>query len=188
MNQNHVVKRTAPRPPYTCELFSIDIEAIPYMLQALYWKSLKFFWTTPEEWKYGRRLINLQMEALLMPCGADIVNAIHAQTAMLDARLGGIVYTDLGIDPDTGLNLYEPELPVVTNPANFVAPGMQHGTRIIEWGMLNLLQGDINGPYGQSEQLKQQLVDILAAIQAIDPGEQIDYTPLIQAILVALGA
>jgi hypothetical protein len=181
---NIVYRRTIPEPPYDNDLFELHNEAIPSLLGGIWLKSQRYFWATPEDWARGRQLLALEGENILMPGTALIVNAVNNVYSLLDARLGGNQRTNLGIDPGTGLQLYDPIIRPDPDPEDFTAPGMQHASRILEWGMLNLLTGELNGPYGDTDQVKQLLRDLIAAAgEGTDLTEVLDDLGLILTLL-----
>lgn len=154
MTINIVYKAIAPNTPFVEDICELQVSFVPQLEGGIWLKSQKYWWATPDDWRVGRKALYEQGIAYLMPGVAEIANAVDRLYTLMAASIQGNTFADAGIDPDTGRQLYDPILPAAADPENFAAPGMQHGSRIIEWGMLNLIQGDLNGPYGDSDQVK----------------------------------
>lgn len=183
---NIVYKAPAPEPPYPCELVDIEPKFVPMLLGGIWLKSQVYFSASVDDWNTNRQMLAQEGAQLLMPCGTDVVNALHELYSLTDTIYRGVQRSDAGIDEDTGLQLYDPPINPFPNPGDFVAPGVQHSNLNIDFGLQNLINGTENGPYGQTEQVKQQLQEIITLLQGLDTGG-IDYTSILLDILAALG-
>jgi hypothetical protein len=186
MTINIVYKATAPNTPFAEDICELQVSFVPQLEGAIWLKSQKYWWATPDDWKVGRKALYEQGIAYLMPSAALIVNAVNNLYSLMDARLGGIQRTNLGIDEATGLQLYDPDILPDPNPENFISPGIQHSARLTDAGLQNLINGTLFGPYGQTEQAKQQLAAILTAIQEIAANSGQDYTEVLAQIAAFL--
>lgn len=184
MSLHLVTERVTPLPPYTCEMIDIDVEAIPFMLGSLYTRSLPYYWDSPDDEMYGRWLMNKEMVRLLMPCSRVITNLLEAQYNLLDGVLRGTIRDVTGTGTDIDPYVYEDPIPQVIDPIVYLTPGMQYNSVELLRGMYNLMNGTLSANYSDPRNVRQQLDDILAALEAETSEET---TELLQKILIALG-
>ena len=184
MTLNIVTKREAPLSPYECELFNLDIEAIPFMLGALWLRSQKYWWLTPDDQMYGRQLMNKEMAGMLMPCGLDITNRQDALYTMLDARLGGVLRDVSGAGTYEDQFVYDPEIPQVVDPIDYATPGMQYTSDQLLKGIYNLLNGTTSANFPNNAYTTGILQEILNALLAESDEETLD---MLTKIFIALG-
>jgi hypothetical protein len=185
MTLNIVTKREAPLPPYICEMVDLDMEAVPFMLGALWLRAQKYWWLTPDDQMVGRQLMNKEMVGMLMPCSIDITNRQDALYNMLDARLGGILRDVTGSGTYDDPYVYDEPIPQVVDPIIYSTPGMQYNSVQVLAGLRNLANGTVSTGWADNRVFRQTLVDILNAIGAESDEASI---ALLQKIALALGA
>lgn len=184
MSYNIVVKRQPPYPPYTCEFINIDAESVPAMLAALTIKSQKYWWYDGMDAEVARWMLNKQKASFLMPCGTEIVNAIDRVYTLLDASIRGELHDVTGTGSDVDPFVYDPPLPQTVDPVVYQTPGLQYFAAQSFAGIQNIADGTVSTNFVDNRNIRQQLADLLAAIQAQSDE---DTNALLLEILTALG-
>lgn len=185
MSYTKTVPRDAPRPPYACELVEVDIPAIPFMLAALGHKAQKFYWSNEDEATQGRQLLAKQAASLLMPCAKAIVESVDRLYRLTDVIHNGAIYSYTGTGTTLDPYVYNPAMPIV--PAR--QPGLEPSVKFSLEKILRLDDNLVNGTTyidaPDARNLRQQLDDILAALQGEDSLDPEILAKLVQ-ILAAL--
>lgn len=165
------VPRDAPRPPYECELVEVDIPAIPFMIAGLGFKAQKFLWSNEDEATFGRQLLAKQAASLLMPCGKDIVESIDRLYRLTDVIHNGSIYTYSGSGTTLDPYVYNPPIPVVPYRVGPLEPSLRFSIDKIMKLDDNLVNGTTSDVTPDTRNFRQQLDDILAALDAegLDP-------------------
>lgn len=172
MRYSIVTKRYAPIPPYECELVDVDIAAIPYMLHALWLKQQKYFWESDlDNWRTARSLLARQGVSLLMPCAKDIVDAIDRLYRQQEVIHRGQVYTYEGEGTPEEPYIVSPPIPVVPIAAVGEEPGQSFFIAKVMRLVDNLTNGTVHDDAPDARNVRQQLDDIKAAIEAIDTDD-----------------
>lgn len=158
--------REAPAPPYICELFEIDIQAIPFLLSALWHKSQRYNWKSDEDARIGRQMIAKQGASLLMGCSSEIVAAVDRLYRLTDAIHNGTVYGVSGTGTVEDPYIYTPAMPLVPATAAGQEPSvkfsLEKSLRLID----NLVNGTTYADAPDSRNIRQQVEDLIAAVQA----------------------
>lgn len=184
MRYNLVAKREAPEPPYICEMVDIDVEAIPFMLSSLWLRAQKYWWITDDDQKYGRWLMNKEGAALLMPCSRKITNLLEAQYNLLDATIRGEMRDVTGAGTDADPYIYDPAIPQTVDPIVYLTPGLQYSAIQSLRGIENISDGRTSTNFSDVRNIRQQLEDILNALNAESDEETVE---LLRNIFLALG-
>lgn len=186
MTLNLVSKREAPIPPYTCEMIDIDVEAVPFMLSALWLRSQKYWWISADDQTNGRWLMNKESVRLLMPCSRAITNLLEAQYNLLDAVLRGELRDVTGTGVDADPYIYDSPIPQVVDPIVYQTPGLQYNSFQSLQGIRNLADGFVSTEFAESRNFRQQLEDIRALLEA-NGTDDADIENILNLILLALG-
>jgi hypothetical protein len=172
--------RPAPEPPYRCELVEIDVEAVPYMLGALWQREQRYHWLTADDAKRGRQLLAKEGAQLLMGCTREITNRQDALYALLDRAINGTEYSVSGAGTDVEPYIWAPPLPTAPGPV-YALPGLLRQAEISGRQLDNLTNGTTYDEAPDSRNIRQQLEDLIAAL-----GEQESLDPEILAELVQI--
>lgn len=168
MSLNIVTKREAPEPIYNGSLVCVPIEALPFVLSANNLRAQKYWWATPEDMRTGRRLLYLVNTMLLKGCGDEIVTAINQVYRLLDGSINGVAYTFTGAGTDDDPYVYNPPIPVVPVISNAEEPGQRFylakAMRLLD----NLVNGTTYIDAPDARNIRQQLEDIIAALNSDD--------------------
>lgn len=189
MKLDLVDKRNFAEPPYPTELVCISPKLVPFLFGAMWLKSQKYWWVDEINALAARKILAEQASKMLEPCGQNIVDAVDRLYMLTDLIWRGTERIRLGDGT--------PEDPFVIEPAIPPAPGTnsyepQSGRDDIERTMQyvqSLATGEVNDYVSDTRNIRQQLEDILTAINnggaAYDDAE---VQALIQQIILALGA
>lgn len=185
MRFDYSVPQLAPLPPYDCELIEVDTQAIPFMLGGLYARAKRRHWITDEDATRGRQLLAKQGVHMLMGCKDEIVTAINQLYRLTDVVHNGTVYSYTGTGTTLDPYVYNPPIPVV--PAR--TPGLEPSEKFSLEKLLRLQDNLVNGTTytdaPDDRNLRQQLADILEAIQGQETLDPEILAELVQ-ILAAL--
>ena len=165
------VPRTAPPPPYHCDLVEVDIEAIPFLLGALWRKEWRAYWNTDDDARDGRQLLAKQGAQLLMPCAKDIVERQDRLYALLDRAINGTPYNVSGTGTDLDPYIWAPPLPVAPL-AQYGLPGLLRQAEISGRELDNLTNGTTYDEAPDSRNIRQLLDDLKTALEGqsnLDP-------------------
>lgn len=185
MRLNIVGKHPAPLPPYECDLFALPIEAVPTLLWGIWLKGQKYFWETPEDVLVAKSLLADTGIGLLMPCGNELGFKIDRLTRLVDSALYGRSYADTGEVDVNGIPIVEPALDNSVSPAFALDASMFKDSAVVRSLVQNLADGTASDYTAEGRNFRQQLEDIRALIETMQ-GDDIDYTPLLQAIAALL--
>lgn len=168
MSYTKIVPRDAPRPPYECELVEVDIPAIPFMLAALGHKAQKFYWASEDEATEGRQLLAKQAASLLMPCGKEIVESVDRLYRLTDVVNNGAIYSYSGAGTTLDPYIYSPPMPVVPLRLPGLEPSVKFSLEKVLRLHDNLVNGTTYTDAPDARNLRQQLEDILTALDSSD--------------------
>jgi len=179
-----VYKQEAPLPPYMGELVCVPTEAVPFVLGGNYIRSQKYWWLTSDDAIKGRQLLNLQGANMLVGCGDAIVDAINKQTRLFDATMNGRVYIRTGEGTLASPYVYEPDIPDPMTPEAYIEPGMHWKQDDTHKLLDNFANGAVSADYADDRNIRQQLDDIKALLEAEDSEAALE---VLEQILLALG-
>lgn len=186
MKLNIVRKRDVPEPPYTGILICQSVDSIPYMLYAIWLHSQKYWFTDSDNARRGRRMLYENGANMLTDCGGQIVEAIQQVYRLIDSNENGTVYTSSGDGTPDDPFVISPQIPTVPLVSAFAAPGSRHDRSIIRDGIRNLLNGEQTFDFPDPRNVRVQLDEIKALLQAMGGSDE-DIEALLNLILLALG-
>ena len=160
-----VKPRPAPPPPWHCELVEIDIEAIPFILSALWLKSQKYNWETNDDQRIGRQMLAKQGAYLLMGCKDEIVGAINQLYRLTDSIHNGAVYGVTGAGTLEDPYIYTPPIPLVPTTQSGLEPSVKFSLEKALRLQDNLVNGTTYTDAPDDRNLRQQIEDLILAVQ-----------------------
>lgn len=186
MRINIVNKEIAPGPPFDYELVDYIPAYTPFILYALWLKSQRYFWATPEDWAIARSALAEQGAYFLMPGTIDIVNAVDRVYTLLDERLIGnersVTGTGTALDPF----VYDPPL---EQAAQFLDPTEGTVTFYLDHqlrGLQNISDGQTSIFFSEDRNIHDQLAAILEALTT-EGGLDADMLAQLVQIVALLG-
>lgn len=185
MKYSIVGKNAAPLPPYQCELYCFPIESVPFLLEAIWLKSQKYWWATPQDAARGRKLLAEVGANLLMPCGTIIGEKLDNIYRLIDCTFNGVQYIASGTGTAIDPFVYTPAIPTVPNPNDYDYPGQRAMIENSLAYLRNLVDGSPVVGVTETDNFRQTLREIRDAILA-DTGGEVDYTPILLEIITLL--
>lgn len=186
MRLNLVSKRDAPVPPYPTIGVCLAPKLVPFIFQALWLKSQKYWWTDEGEWLTARRLIAEQASAMLQDCNRETLHVLQATYNLLDAALRGTERSVTGDGTEANPFIYLPPIPQTVSPTEGVQPSLlAEATRSRE-----LLDNGFNGTtYAGLPATAGLQVDVSAIRTLLENADlqDDDTLALLGQILAALG-
>lgn len=155
------------------------VEALPFALGALWQRTQRYHWVSPDDWKRGRRLINELQVGLIMGCKNELLESQRQIYRLLDTALNGTTYTVASADP---LEI-EPAIPAVP-PAweDAPEPSALYYSRETYRSVDNALHGRDHTGYSDLRNPRQQLDDLIAAVSGQGNLDDEQLAQLIQIV------
>lgn len=187
MRKNIVGKRLASASPWECATTSLAKESIP-ILQGMIWlRSQKYWWEDAESAKNGRRMLNELGVSMLTNCNKEVVEAIDRVYRLQDSIHNGTVYSRSGEGTLENPYIFNPPMPSVPLTAVYDEPGLRWAIDDLREMLNNFTNGVATVNYPDVRNPRQQLADILAAIQAGEEVSTEEIENLLNLIVLALG-
>jgi hypothetical protein len=107
-----------------CILVPIDTALVPIVAGALLHFQLRGYWKTEADYAQGYNAFAELQAAMSGRCITDLIEGQNRIYRLLDTALNGVSYVAT-TDPATQITTITPELPIVTDPEAFSAPGLR---------------------------------------------------------------
>lgn len=172
MRLNLYIERDAPPLPWPSELVELDTSSIPYLLGALFLKEQKFHWTDDEQARLGRSMLCKQGAQMLLGAADRIIESIDRLYRLTDSIHNGTVYAVDGEGTTLDPYVYYPSMPLVPATESGAEPSVKFSLEKVLRLQDNLVNGTTYTDAPDDRNLRQQLEDILTALDAegsLDP-------------------
>lgn len=186
MRLNLVSRRDAPIAPYTTIGVCIAPKLVPFIFQALWLKSQRYWWTDEGEWFTARRLIAEQASHMLQDCNRETVHLLQATYNLLDTSLRGTLRSVTGTGTEEDPYIYDPPIPQAVNPVEGAYPStLYYAQRQVEVAD-NAWNGTAYAELPSAEGARAVLVEVRDILLNADLQDD-DTLALLGQILAALG-
>lgn len=183
MSINIVYRGTVPIRPYSSTLVCVPTTIIPQVLGALRLKSAPYWYVSSEDHLRAQSAISEFGGNLLMPCAAEIVNAVDRVYNLLDASLNGVGRSVAGDGSELDPFVYSPPLAQAPEPDEFQGPSLRTDVEVQRALLDNLTNGTVSAVAPDARNFRQQLDDLILAV-----GGEGELDPQILAKLVEIAA
>lgn len=166
----------------TVELACFPRQAIPIVVKLLLRRIYRSSFVV-EQHRTGRDMIVRCIVSLYAACENNTAEAVDRVYRLLDAALYGRVYANAGTPDEPNI---VPAIGLIPNVGELANESMVARSRQSALAIDNITTGTANDEYTDTRNIRQQLEDILAAIQNGDGGNTDDILAVVQQIALLL--
>jgi hypothetical protein len=187
MKLNIVSKRLASASPWQCAETCLAFESIPIVQGMIWLRSQKYWWQDEESARNGRQMLYEMGVSMLTNCNDEVVQAVDRLYRLQDSIHNGTVYSRSGEGTPQDPYVYNPPMPSVPLTAVYSEPGLRWNVDDLREMLANFTQGTATVNYPDVRNPRQQLQEILTAIQGMEGADTEQIENLLNLIVLALG-
>ena len=148
-----------------CFLVAINAKILPMVAGALAPLENRRMWLTDQDYEQGYNAIVALEACMTALCLNQLLDSNDRLYRLLDSSLNGTVYTVTGDGTPTDPYIYSPVIPIVPDETAHTYPGMRKHSEDIRNAITNIANGTAEPGYSDTRNIRQQLDDMIAAIQ-----------------------